>query len=58
MDREEYQQVRSHSTTFAIAKGHAAPDIEEIVDRRKAYDVMRKTADEAERVAEETDPRT
>jgi hypothetical protein len=35
MDREEYQQVRSHSTTFAIAKGHAAPDIEEIVDRRK-----------------------
>jgi hypothetical protein len=40
------------------AKGHAAPGIEEIVDRRKAYDVMRKTADEAERVAEETDPRT
>jgi hypothetical protein len=58
MDREEYEQVRSHSTTFAIAKGHAIPDIEVIVDRRKAYDVVRKTGDEAERVAEKTDPRT
>jgi aerobic-type carbon monoxide dehydrogenase small subunit (CoxS/CutS family) len=58
MDREEYEQVRSDSTTFAIAKGHAITDIEEIVERRKGYDVVRKTGNEAERVAEKTDPRT
>jgi hypothetical protein len=58
MDRDEYEQVRSDPTTFAIVKGHAIPDVEEIVERRKAYDVVRKTAGEAETVAEETDPRT
>jgi hypothetical protein len=58
MDREEYEQVRSDSTTFAIAKGHAIPDVEEIVEQRKGYDVVRKTAAEAEEAAEKTDPRT
>ena len=58
MDREEYEQVRSDSATFAIVKGHAIPDIEEIVERRRAYDVVRKIADEAEKIAEKTDPRT
>jgi hypothetical protein len=58
MDREEYEQVRSDSATFAIAKGHEIADVEEIVERQKAYDVVRKTAGEAEEVAEKTDPRT
>src|SRR6266576_1665060 len=58
MDRAEYEQVRSDSATFAIVQGHAIPDIEEIVERRRAYDVVRKTADEAEEIAEKTDPRT
>ena len=57
MDSGEYEQVRSDSTTFAIVKGHEIPDVEEIVERRKRYDVVRKRAGEAERVAEETDPR-
>jgi hypothetical protein len=58
MDREEYEQVRSDSTTFAVVKGHEIPDVEEIVERRRAYDVVRKSASEAKRVAEKTDPRT
>jgi vacuolar-type H+-ATPase subunit I/STV1 len=58
MDREEYEQVRSDSTTFAVVKGHEIPEVEEIVERRKAYDVVRKSASEAKRVAEKTDPRT
>jgi hypothetical protein len=58
MDREEYEQVRSDSATFAIVKGHRIPDVEEIVERRKRYDVVRKIAGEAEEVAEKTDPRT
>jgi hypothetical protein len=58
LDPKEYEHVRSESATFAIVKGHEIPDVEEIVERRKAYDVVRKTADQAERVAEKTDPRT
>jgi hypothetical protein len=57
MDRDEYEHVRSDSATFAIAKGHEYPDVEEIVERQKAYDVVRKTAPAAETVAEKTDPR-
>ena len=58
MDRKEYEQVRSDSATFAIVKGHEIPDVEEIVERRKRYDVVRKIAGEAEEIAEKTDPRT
>jgi hypothetical protein len=58
MDRGEYEQVRSDSTTFAIFKGHEIPDVEEIVERRKAYDVVRKISAEAQEAAEKTDPRT
>lgn len=58
MDREEYEHLRSDSATFAIVKGHRIPDVEEIVERRKRYDVVRKTAGEAEEIAEKTDPRT
>ena len=58
MDRKEYEQVRSDSATFAIVKGHEIPDVEEIVERRKRYDVVRKRAGEAEEIAEKTDPRT
>ena len=57
MDPEEYQKVRSDSTTFAIVKGHVIPDVEEIVERRAGYDVVRKTGSEAARVAKKTDPR-
>ena len=57
MDPEEYQKVRSDSTTFAIVKGHAILDVEEIVERRAAYDVVRKTGSEAATVAKKTDPR-
>jgi hypothetical protein len=58
MNRDEYEQVRSDSATFAIVKGHEIPDVEEIVEQRKGYDVVRKTAPEAEEAAEKTDPRT
>jgi hypothetical protein len=57
MDPEEYQKVRSDPTTFAIVKGHAILDVEEIVERRAGYDVVRKTGSEAARVAKKTDPR-
>jgi hypothetical protein len=58
MDPAEYEQVRSDSATFAVVQGHDIPDVEEIVERRKRYDVVRKRAGEAEELAEKTDPRT
>jgi hypothetical protein len=58
MNREEYEQVRSDSAKFAIVKGHEIRDVEEIVERRKRYDVVRKIAGEPEEIAEKTDPRT
>jgi hypothetical protein len=58
MDRDEYEHVRSDSTTFAIVKGHEIPDVEEIVEQRKRYDVVRKIAGAPEEIAEKTDPRT
>jgi hypothetical protein len=58
IDRAEYEQVRSDSATFAVVQGHDIPDVEEIVERRKRYDVVRKIAGEAVELAEKTDPRT
>jgi hypothetical protein len=58
MDRDEYEHVRSDSTTFAIVKGHENPEVEEIVEQRKRYDVVRKIAGEPEEIAKKTDTRT
>jgi hypothetical protein len=57
MDRADYEAIRSDSATFAVVKGHEIPDVEEVVDRRPAYHVVRKRPGDARQVAEETDPR-
>lgn len=57
LDPQEYERLRSDSLTFAVAKGHDEPGVEEVVEHRSGYDVVRKVAAEAERIAEETDPR-
>jgi restriction endonuclease Mrr len=58
MDHREYEALRSDSATFAVVKGHEMLDVEEVVQRRSAYDVVRKRAGEAKEVAEQTDPRS
>ena len=57
MDHREYEALRSDSATFAVVRGHEILDVEEVVQRRPAYDVVRKRAGDAKQVAEETDPR-
>jgi hypothetical protein len=57
MGHEEYEELRSDPTTFAVVSGHEIRDVEEIVERHKTFDVVRKTASEAQKVAEATDPR-
>jgi hypothetical protein len=54
----EYEQIRSDATTFAVVPGHEVPDVEEIVERRGTYDVVRKRVGLPTAVAEQTDPRS
>lgn len=57
MTRREYEELRSDAHRFAVHPGHEIPDVEDIVARRKGYDIVAKLEGIAERVAEETDPR-
>jgi hypothetical protein len=57
MSHQQYEELRSDSTTFAVVSGHEISDVEEIVARHGSYDVVRKTADDARDVAEATDRR-
>lgn len=50
--------MRADPTHFAVYPGHEIPDIEDVVDKRDGYDVIRKQAGAAAKVAEETDPRS
>jgi hypothetical protein len=57
MGPKEYEALRLDATTFAVVSGHEIPDVEEIVERHRTYDVVRKTGSDAKKVAEATDPR-
>jgi hydroxymethylpyrimidine pyrophosphatase-like HAD family hydrolase len=57
MTREEYEKLRSDARTFAVVSGREILDVEEIVERYKTFDVVRKTASDAVSVVEATDPR-
>ena len=53
----EYESVRGDSLQYVIATGHDIPEIESVVQSEDGYQVVRKQAQEADEVAEETDPR-
>jgi hypothetical protein len=52
-----YEEIRKDPTQFVVALGHELPEIEIVVTRTDAYQVVRKQGDAAE-LAEEKDPRT
>jgi hypothetical protein len=58
MTAAEYENVRSESHQFAVHHGHVAPEVEEIVDHRAGYDLVRKDEGLPKLIAERTDPRT
>jgi hypothetical protein len=58
MTRAEYEELRSEPHQFAVHPGHEYPDVEEVVDRRKGYDVVSKNQGIPEKIAERTDPRS
>jgi hypothetical protein len=48
LTRSEYEDIRSDSTQFVIAHGHADPEIEEVVLRTDRFEMVRKTGVGAE----------
>jgi hypothetical protein len=57
MTRADYEELRSDPRQFAVHHGHEFPDVEEVVERRKGYDIVAKVRGAPERIAEQTDPR-
>jgi hypothetical protein len=55
---EEYERVRSDSTTFIVKNGHEQADVESIVAEHDDHVVVQKRAGTPARVATETDPRS
>jgi hypothetical protein len=58
IDRRDYEDLRRNSHLFAVVPGHVIPDVEHVIEHRAGYDIVRKDAGEAARVAEQTDPRS
>lgn len=58
MTASEYEAVRRDPTLFVIYPGHEAAGVEEVVDKRDGYHVVRKRAGGPAELAEATDPRT
>lgn len=42
LTRGEYEHVRSDSTRFVIAKGHAMPEVESVIERAKDHVIVEK----------------
>jgi hypothetical protein len=58
MSRQEYEELRSDPTQFAVYPGHEQTDVDVVIDRRDAYVLVRKREGTAAEVAKETDPRS
>jgi hypothetical protein len=58
LSRAEYEHVRSDAHLFAVASGHVAPDVEEMVESHSGYDVVRKYKGVPAGIAQKTDPRS
>jgi hypothetical protein len=53
---EEYESVRADATRFVLARGHAAPQIEQVVEREDKHDLVEKRG-LAARIASRLNPR-
>jgi hypothetical protein len=53
----EYERVRANATLFFVHPGHEKTDVEEMVEERDAYNVVRKKEGPAAAQARDHDPR-
>ena len=58
LSREEYEEVRSSPTTFAVQPGHVLEDVEHVAARYDTHWVTEKDTPDGKRVATELDPRS
>ena len=54
---DEYEAVRAHGDRFLVAREHALPEIETVVERTDAWWIVEKQGEPAA-LAEELDPRS
>jgi hypothetical protein len=54
---DEYESVRAHPTRFLVQRGHVAPEVEEVVQRRPSYTIVDKVDRVAARIVRRLDPR-
>jgi hypothetical protein len=54
----EYEQLRSESHQFIVVPGHEIPDVEDVIERTRGYNLVRKSGPAAQVLAEKTDART
>ena len=57
LTRDEYEHIRAAPTRFVILPGHDVPAIEKVVAEHDGFAVVEKFADQAAKIAVETDPR-
>jgi hypothetical protein len=53
----EYEEVRAHSTHFAIATDHESPELDLMVSERIGFTIVRKLPGMPARIASASDPR-
>ncbi len=53
----EYEEVRAHATSFAIALDHESPDLDMMVSERIGFAIIRKLPGMPARLAAASDPR-
>ena len=53
----DYERVRANSTLFFVRSGHEHTEVEEVVEEREEYNVVRKSEGPAAAQARELDPR-
>jgi hypothetical protein len=58
LTRAEYEQVRSHSTYFAVRLHHENPESELVISETAAFAVISKIEGAALRIARSSDPRS
>jgi hypothetical protein len=54
----EDEDVRSESTQFILARGHSLPEVEEVVEPRRGYNVVEKVEPAIAALVTHLDPRT
>lgn len=54
----DYERIRADPTLFFVLPGHEAPEVEDIVEQTRGWDVVRKRNGGPAELARELDPRS